>query len=164
MVTSGANQAFINVLLTLCDEGDGVVLFTPYYFNHHMALQMTRGPECIVYGKCDPVSCHPSIQWLKDELAKPVRPKLVVLVNPCNPTGVLCYAPCNPTGVLCCAVLLAIRQVCCAVLLSIRQSCCAALCLTCMPHQHASPACLISIPHQHVHQQDFPICACAASL
>lgn len=42
MVTAGANQAFTNVVLALCDAGDDVVLFAPYYFNHMMALQMTN--------------------------------------------------------------------------------------------------------------------------
>ena len=41
MVTSGANQAFTNVVLALLDSGDGSVLFAPYYFNHLMAIQMT---------------------------------------------------------------------------------------------------------------------------
>jgi aspartate/methionine/tyrosine aminotransferase len=45
MVTAGANQAFVNIVLSLVDEGDRVVLFTPYYFNHIMALQMTGGAE-----------------------------------------------------------------------------------------------------------------------
>lgn len=41
MVTSGANQAFVNLVLSLVDAKDRVVLFAPYYFNHLMALQMT---------------------------------------------------------------------------------------------------------------------------
>lgn len=49
MVTSGANQAFMNCVLTLLDEKDEMgniskcVIFKPYYFNHVMAIQMTRG-------------------------------------------------------------------------------------------------------------------------
>ena len=39
MVTSGANQAFTNVVLTLLDASDRIVLFVPYYFNHLMAIQ-----------------------------------------------------------------------------------------------------------------------------
>lgn len=45
MVTAGANQAFVNIVLTLVDASDRVVLFKPYYFNHIMALQMTGGAE-----------------------------------------------------------------------------------------------------------------------
>lgn len=44
-MTAGANQAFVNVVLSLVDEQDRVVLFKPYYFNHMMALQMTGGAE-----------------------------------------------------------------------------------------------------------------------
>ena len=34
-------QAFMNVVLAICDPGDAVVQFKPYYFNHQMAFQMT---------------------------------------------------------------------------------------------------------------------------
>ena len=40
-MTAGANQAFMNIAITVLDAGDTVVLFAPYYFNHQMALQMT---------------------------------------------------------------------------------------------------------------------------
>lgn len=40
MVTAGANQAFVNLVLTLLDSQDSVVLFAPYYFNHLMAIQV----------------------------------------------------------------------------------------------------------------------------
>ena len=58
MVTSGANQAFVNCVITLMDEidtDDGdqqkeypqsiskCVVFEPYYFNHVMAIQSVRG-------------------------------------------------------------------------------------------------------------------------
>ncbi|KAK9815338.1 hypothetical protein WJX72_001946 [[Myrmecia] bisecta] len=89
MVTAGANQAFTNVLLTLMDASDRIVLFTPYYFNHLMAVQMTGGAHNVVYGECDKQTWHPDLDWLERELAGPSPPKVVVIVNPCNPTGVL---------------------------------------------------------------------------
>lgn len=89
MVTAGANQAFVNCLLTLCDQGDGVVLFKPYYFNHAMALQMTGSRAHLVEGRCDPWTLQPDLDWLESRLEQPDPPKIVVLVNPCNPTGVL---------------------------------------------------------------------------
>ena len=46
MVTAGANQAFVNIVLTLLDAGDRAVLFRPYYFNHLMALQVCLWPSC----------------------------------------------------------------------------------------------------------------------
>lgn len=89
MVTAGANQAFVNLVLALCDQADKIVLFRPYYFNHTMAVQMTGGSRSIVYGDCMASTLHPDLDWLEREMAKPNPPKMVVLVNPCNPTGVL---------------------------------------------------------------------------
>ena len=51
MVTAGANQAFTNVVLTLLDANDSVVLFKPYYFNHLMAVQMTGGGANTILGR-----------------------------------------------------------------------------------------------------------------
>ncbi|CAI7840887.1 unnamed protein product, partial [Closterium sp. NIES-54] len=93
MVTAGANQAFVNVVLTLCDPDDSVVLFKPFYFNHQMAFQMT-GVTDIVYGPCDSDTLHPSADWLEEALSgKEGRkvPKVVVITNPNNPTGT--YVP-----------------------------------------------------------------------
>ena len=87
MVTSGANQAFTNLVLTLLDPSDAAILFVPYYFNHLMALQMTGGGHNVVYGQCDPHTWKPDLDWLEQALQGPKPPRMVVLVNPCNPTG-----------------------------------------------------------------------------
>ncbi|KAK7335959.1 hypothetical protein VNO80_28121 [Phaseolus coccineus] len=87
MVTAGANQAFVNLVLTLCDPEDSVVLFAPYYFNAYMSFQMT-GVTNILIGPGSPDTLHPDADWLERILSetKPV-PKLVTVVNPGNPTG-----------------------------------------------------------------------------
>lgn len=87
MVTAGANQAFVNLVLTLCDAGDSVVMFAPYYFNAYMSFQMT-GITNILVGPGDPKTLHPDAEWLERTLleSKPV-PKLVTVVNPGNPSG-----------------------------------------------------------------------------
>ncbi|KAL3511824.1 hypothetical protein ACH5RR_024541 [Cinchona calisaya] len=87
MVTAGANQAFVNVVLTLCDAGDSVVMFAPYYFNAYMSFQMT-GVTDIIVGPGDAKTLHPDADWLEKTLreTKPT-PKLVTVVNPGNPSG-----------------------------------------------------------------------------
>ncbi|XP_044484413.1 aromatic aminotransferase ISS1-like [Mangifera indica] len=87
MVTAGANQAFVNIVLTLCDAGDSVVMFAPYYFNAYMAFQMT-GITKILIGPGNPNTLHPDADWLEGMLleTKPT-PKLVTIVNPGNPSG-----------------------------------------------------------------------------
>ncbi|XP_059644378.1 aromatic aminotransferase ISS1-like [Cornus florida] len=87
MVTAGANQAFVNLVLTLCDAGDSVVMFAPYYFNAYMSFQMT-GVTNILVGPGNPKTLHPDADWLEKTLreTKPT-PKLVTVVNPGNPSG-----------------------------------------------------------------------------
>ncbi|XP_004302910.1 PREDICTED: bifunctional aspartate aminotransferase and glutamate/aspartate-prephenate aminotransferase [Fragaria vesca subsp. vesca] len=87
MVTAGANQAFVNLVLTLCDAGDSVVMFAPYYFNAYMSFQMT-GVTNILVGPGQPNTLYPDADWLEKTLSetKPT-PKLVTVVNPGNPSG-----------------------------------------------------------------------------
>uniref|UniRef100_A0A0E0JEU3 Aminotransferase class I/classII large domain-containing protein n=1 Tax=Oryza punctata TaxID=4537 RepID=A0A0E0JEU3_ORYPU len=93
MVTSGANQAFVNLVLTLCDAGDSVVMFAPYYFNSYMSFQMT-GVTDILVGASNPETLHPDVDWLEKTLREnnPI-PKLVSVVNPGNPSGAFIPKP-----------------------------------------------------------------------
>lgn len=87
MVTAGANQAFVNLVLALCDAGDSVVMFAPYYFNAYMSFQMT-GVSNILVGPGDPKTLYPDADWLEQILKKSnPAPKVVTVVNPGNPSG-----------------------------------------------------------------------------
>ncbi|GLJ44169.1 hypothetical protein SUGI_0921720 [Cryptomeria japonica] len=89
MVTQGANQAFVNLVLTLCDPGDSVVMFVPYYFNAYMSFQMT-GITNIITGPCNIETLQPDADWLEERLSRKGNesvPKLVTIVNPGNPSG-----------------------------------------------------------------------------
>ncbi|KAH7657275.1 Kynurenine aminotransferase glutamine transaminase K protein [Dioscorea alata] len=93
MVTAGANQAFVNLVLTLCDPGDSVVMFAPYYFNAYMSFQMT-GITDIKVGPGDSKTLQPDADWLEKILSeKGNKPKLVTVVNPGNPSGVFVPKP-----------------------------------------------------------------------
>lgn len=48
----------MNLVLTLCDPGDSVVVFAPYYFNAFMSFQ-TTGITNILVGHCNPETLHP---------------------------------------------------------------------------------------------------------
>ena len=81
VVTPGANQAFINVILTLCSPGDKVVLLSPYYFNHKMALDMFGFIPVIVNLEND---FSLNYNELRSQLTDVTA---IVLVNPGNPSG-----------------------------------------------------------------------------
>ncbi|POO04101.1 L-threonine-O-3-phosphate decarboxylase [Trema orientale] len=87
MVTAGSNQGFLNLVLTLCDVTDSVVLFAPFFFNAHMSFNMT-GITNILIGPSDPKTLDPDADWLERTLSetKPT-PTLVSVVNPGNPSG-----------------------------------------------------------------------------
>jgi aspartate/methionine/tyrosine aminotransferase len=81
-ITSGCNQAFCAALATLCDEGDEVILPTPWYFNHKMWCDMT-GVHTI------PLPCEASLLPDPERAASLITPRTraIVLVTPNNPGG-----------------------------------------------------------------------------
>lgn len=84
LVTAGANQAFFNAILGICDPGDEVILLTPYYFNHEMAIALA-GCRAV----CVPTdgNYHPRLEAM--EAAITPRTRAIVTVSPNNPTGVV---------------------------------------------------------------------------
>ncbi|KAG7340941.1 aspartate transaminase [Nitzschia inconspicua] len=88
MVTVGANQAYVNCVLTLLDGQSQAVVFAPYYFNHVMAIQMVCGSDAVLVGPTSTTGI-PDLEWLTNTLqSSPSRIRLVTIVNPGNPTGV----------------------------------------------------------------------------
>jgi aspartate/methionine/tyrosine aminotransferase len=82
VVTSGGNMAFFNAILAVADLGDEVILQTPYYFNHEMAIGMAGCKAVLVETDAD-------YQLRVDAIAKAITPRTraVVTVSPNNPTG-----------------------------------------------------------------------------
>ncbi len=82
VVTVGANQAFMNAILSVTNTGDEIILFRPTYFNYVMGVQLAG---------CIPIICetdenfHPRIQDLQKKLSE--KTKAVVTISPNNPTG-----------------------------------------------------------------------------
>jgi len=85
-VTSGANQAFTNVALALCDQGDSAVLLSPYYFSHKLALQLAGVHVCV--SGFDPKSHKPDLEALS-RLVDETKPRMLVMTTPSNPSGVV---------------------------------------------------------------------------
>ncbi|EKX40945.1 hypothetical protein GUITHDRAFT_75075 [Guillardia theta CCMP2712] len=85
MITAGSNQAYMNVVLTLLDEGDTSLLLIPYYFNHLMALQMTGARiELAPTTK----TLQPDLDWLRQRLGDVDKPKVKELRSLCASSSV----------------------------------------------------------------------------
>lgn len=82
VVTAGGNMAFINALLAVADAGDEVILQTPYYFNHEMAIVMANCRAVLVPTDAD-------YQLQPELIAEAIteRTRAVVTISPNNPTG-----------------------------------------------------------------------------
>jgi aspartate/methionine/tyrosine aminotransferase len=84
LVTAGANQGFLNALLCVCDPGDEVILLSPYYFNHEMAVGLAGcRPVCV------PTDGNYQPRLAAIEAAVTGRTRAVVTVSPNNPAGVV---------------------------------------------------------------------------
>ena len=87
IITAGANQAFMLALMTVLDPGDEVVLPSPYFMNHEMAVRAVgaipvEAPLCEENGF--------ALCWRDIEPHITANTRAVVLVTPSNPTGAVC--------------------------------------------------------------------------
>ena len=83
LVTAGATEAIAATLLALCDAGDEVVVFEPYYDSYAACIAMAGGVRV-------PVTLRtPDYAFDPDELRRAITPrtKLLLLNSPHNPTG-----------------------------------------------------------------------------
>lgn len=86
IITAGANQAFLLTAMTVLNPGDEVILLTPYYFNHHMAVQMVGAKPVEV--ELDSESGF-ALDSRKIIDAVTPRTRMIVIVTPSNPTGAI---------------------------------------------------------------------------
>ena len=82
MVTAGSNMAFFHTVLAICDPGDEVIIISPFFFNHEMAIRMAS---------CRPVLVpaderyQPQLDLIRDNISP--RTRAIVTISPNNPTG-----------------------------------------------------------------------------
>ena len=82
VVTAGANMAFNNALLAVASQGDEIILLSPYYFNHEMAITMA---DCVPVVVPTDERYQPDMEAIRTAITP--RSKAIVTVSPNNPTG-----------------------------------------------------------------------------
>jgi len=88
VVTAGANMGFVNAVLAVADPGDEVVLQSPFYFNHEMAILMAGCRPVVV-----PTDDRCQVQPEAVRAAITDRTRAVVTISPNNPTGAVYPEP-----------------------------------------------------------------------
>lgn len=83
VVTCGSTEAMMAAMMTVCDPGDKVIVFSPFYENY-AADAILCGAEPI-YVPLSP----PDFNFAEQDLINAFRqnPKALILCNPANPTG-----------------------------------------------------------------------------
>ncbi|HYW49980.1 MAG TPA: pyridoxal phosphate-dependent aminotransferase, partial [Gemmatimonadaceae bacterium] len=82
-VTCGSTEAMAVAMMTACNPGDRVIVFSPFYENY--AADAILSGAVPIYVALQP----PSFGFDREELARAFaqKPKAIVLCNPSNPTG-----------------------------------------------------------------------------
>lgn len=83
VVTCGSTEAMMTAMMSVCNPGDKVIVFSPFYENY--------GADTILSG-ADPIYVSlnpPEFNFNPDELEAAFRqkPKAIVICNPSNPSG-----------------------------------------------------------------------------
>ena len=82
VVTAGGNMAFLNAVLAIVDPGDEVIITSPYYFNHEMAIRIANARPVAVS-----TDEHYQLRLDALEAAITTRTRAIVTISPNNPTG-----------------------------------------------------------------------------
>jgi L-glutamine---4-(methylsulfanyl)-2-oxobutanoate aminotransferase len=83
LVTCGSTEAMMAAMMTVCNPGDRVVVFSPFYENYEADAILCNAEP--IYVPLYP----PKFEFDKEELMKAFeqKPKAIILCNPSNPTG-----------------------------------------------------------------------------
>ncbi len=84
VVSTGAKQSLINLILSTVNPGDEVVVPAPYWVTYYEQVKMAGGIPVVISA-----SVADDFKFTAAQLRKAITPKTKMLIfsNPCNPTG-----------------------------------------------------------------------------
>jgi len=83
VVSTGAKQSLANVILALVDDGDEVIIPTPYWVTYSELVKIARGKVVEVHTSSDSFKITPA----QLEAAITPKTKAFLFSSPCNPSG-----------------------------------------------------------------------------
>lgn len=84
VVSTGAKQSIANVVLSLVNEGDEVIILAPYWVSYLEIVKVAEGTPVIVNAG---IENDFKISGKELEAAITEKTKLIIFSTPCNPTG-----------------------------------------------------------------------------
>ena len=84
VVSTGAKQSIANVLLSVVDPGDEVIIFAPYWVSYVEMVKLAEGTSVLVTGTIDNDF---KVTAAQVEAAITPNTKAILFSSPCNPTG-----------------------------------------------------------------------------
>jgi aspartate aminotransferase len=84
VVSNGAKQSIANVMFTLINPGDEVVVFSPYWVSYDAIVRLAEGVPVMVKGG---IENDFKVTAAQLEKAITKKTKAIIFSSPCNPTG-----------------------------------------------------------------------------
>lgn len=84
VVSNGAKQSIANVMFTLLNAGDEVVVFSPYWVSYTALIELAEGKPVFIEGSIEN-DFKATAEQLKAAITS--KTKAVIFSSPCNPTG-----------------------------------------------------------------------------
>jgi aspartate aminotransferase len=84
VVSTGAKHSIANIFMCIINEGDEVVIFSPYWVSYAEIIKLAGGIPVLIEGTLEN-NFKASAQQLKEAITP--KTKAVIYSSPCNPTG-----------------------------------------------------------------------------
>ena len=84
VVSTGAKHSIANVFMCLINEGDEVVIFSPYWVSYSEIIKLAGGVPILIQGNLEN-NFKATAQQLKEAITG--KTKAVIYSSPCNPSG-----------------------------------------------------------------------------
>ena len=84
VVSNGAKQSIANVMFSLIDPGDEVIVFSPYWVSYDAIVRLAEGTPVLVRGG---IENDFKVTAAQLEKAITTKTRAIIFSSPCNPTG-----------------------------------------------------------------------------